>query len=42
MADHFPLMVPGGQPSGTGEVTAPFDGNVIATVDRGDVGVVEQ
>ena len=42
MADHFPLMVPGGQPSGTDEVTAPFDGNVIATVDRGDAGVVER
>ncbi len=42
MADHFPLMVPGAKPSGTAEVTAPYDGSVIATIELGDIGVVGQ
>ncbi len=42
MADHFPLMVPGAKPSATAEVTAPYDGSVIATIELGDIGVVGQ
>jgi acyl-CoA reductase-like NAD-dependent aldehyde dehydrogenase len=40
--DHFPLLVPGAVAHPTPlEVDAPYDGSIIATVDTGDGGVVE-
>jgi acyl-CoA reductase-like NAD-dependent aldehyde dehydrogenase len=41
MLEHFPLLVPGGQPDGQSvEVLAPFDRSPIATVERtGESGV---
>lgn len=43
MVAHFPLMIPGtGNSSKTLEVVAPFDRQVIATVDRADSQAVEQ
>ncbi len=41
MTDHFPLMVPGATPDGKIEVTAPYDGSSIATVDTGGSYAVE-
>ena len=42
MGEHFPLMVPGGTPSGEPiEIEAPFDRSVIATIERGDADTVE-
>jgi acyl-CoA reductase-like NAD-dependent aldehyde dehydrogenase len=43
MTDCFPLMVPGAKAAGPAiEVRAPFDGQLIATVDTADETVVEQ
>jgi len=43
MSEHFPLMVPGaGACQRTVEVTAPWDGATIATIDSGDAAAVEQ
>lgn len=36
MSEHFPLMVPGAKSAGTTEVTAPYDGTVLATVETTD------
>ncbi|HHO59728.1 MAG TPA: aldehyde dehydrogenase family protein [Thiotrichales bacterium] len=36
MTDHFKLLVPGAAPAGEVNVTAPFDGAHIASVDTGD------
>jgi hypothetical protein len=42
MTDHFPLMVPGSKAtSPPREVSAPYDGTLLATVDRADSGVAE-
>jgi acyl-CoA reductase-like NAD-dependent aldehyde dehydrogenase len=42
MSEHFPLMVPGAEPSGEPrEIEAPFDRSVIATVDQGNADAVE-
>ncbi len=42
MGEHFPLMVPGGTPSGEPrEIEAPFDRSVIATVEQGDADAVQ-
>ena len=42
MTEHFPLMVPGAaRASGAIDVTAPYDGALIATVDTADAGAVE-
>ena len=43
MTKHYALMVPGTKPSGQLlEVTAPFDGSLIASIDRVDEQGVEQ
>lgn len=43
MIAHFPLMVPGSKTtSPSREVSAPYDGALLATVDTADSGVVEQ
>ena len=43
MAERFPLMVPGAAPDGeVMEVHAPYDGSLIATVERGGQAVVEK
>ncbi|WJW76737.1 aldehyde dehydrogenase family protein [Thiohalobacter sp. IOR34] len=43
MTDHHPLMVPDAGPaSGRLEVRAPFDGQLIATLDTADAAVVER
>jgi hypothetical protein len=37
MTDHFPLMVPGSKAtSPPREVSAPYDGTLLATVDTAD------
>src|SRR5258705_3909664 len=42
MTDHFPLMVPGGKTtSPPREVSAPYDGTLLATVDTADGGIAE-
>lgn len=41
MTAHFPLLVPGATPNGKIEVTAPYDGSLIATVDTGGNDAVE-
>ena len=41
MSDHFKLLVPGATASGKIEVTAPFDGALIATIDTGASDAVE-
>ena len=41
MTDHFPLLVPGATATSQTEVTAPYDGSVIATVDTGGSDAVE-
>lgn len=35
MPDHYPLLVPGATANGKLEVTAPYDGTLIATIDTG-------
>ncbi len=43
MAERFPLLVPGAAPDGeVMEVHAPYDGSLIATVERGGQAVVEK
>ncbi len=43
MPEHFPLMVPGAKPDGEPmDVHAPYDGSLIATVERGGPPVVEE
>ena len=43
MIDHFPLMVPGSKTtSPPREVSAPYDGTLLATVDTADSGVAER
>ena len=41
MTDHFSLLVPGAAAAGKVEVTAPYDGALIATVDTGGSDAVE-
>ncbi len=41
MTTHFPLMVPGASANGTHDVTAPYDGNHIASVDVAGAAAVE-
>ncbi|MBV8290452.1 MAG: aldehyde dehydrogenase family protein [Mycobacterium sp.] len=42
MTDYFPLMVPGGKTaSPPREVSAPYDGTLLATVDTADSGIAE-
>ena len=41
MTDHFKMLVPGATPSGTLEVTAPFDGALIATIETGGSDAVD-
>ena len=41
MTDHFPLLVPGATATSQTEVTAPYDGSVIARVDTGGSDAVE-
>ena len=41
MTNHFPLLVPGATAKSKVEVTAPYDGSVIATVDTGGSDAVE-
>jgi acyl-CoA reductase-like NAD-dependent aldehyde dehydrogenase len=43
MTSHYPLLVPGGRPSGSIlEVTAPYDGALIATLDTADEAAVDR
>ena len=43
MTDYFPLMVPGGKTtSPPREVSAPYDGTLLATVDTADSGIAER
>jgi len=42
MPDHYPLMIPGAAPSGAKlDVTNPFDGSRIATLDTADAQAAE-
>ena len=41
MSEHFKLLVPGATPAGEVNVTAPFDGEHIATIETGDATAVE-
>ncbi len=41
MSDHFKLQVPGATAAGTVNVTAPYDGELIATIETGDAAAVE-
>ncbi|MBE9568539.1 MAG: aldehyde dehydrogenase family protein [Proteobacteria bacterium] len=41
MSEHFKLLVPGATAAGMVNVTAPFDGAHIATIDTGDSAAVE-
>ncbi len=43
MTEHFPLLIPGAEPAPDKlDVTAPFDGALIATVDTADINAVEK
>jgi len=42
MADHFKLLIPGAKADGKIEVTAPYDGATIATIDTGGNEAAEQ
>src|SRR6516162_11098207 len=43
MTDHFPLMVPGGKTtSPLREISTPYDGTLLATVDTADGSVAER
>jgi len=42
MKDHFNLLIPGAKADGKVEVTAPYDGAFIATIDTGGSDAVEQ
>jgi acyl-CoA reductase-like NAD-dependent aldehyde dehydrogenase len=41
MTEHFNMLVPGATATGTLEVTAPFDGKLIATIDTGGSAAVD-
>jgi acyl-CoA reductase-like NAD-dependent aldehyde dehydrogenase len=41
MSKHFKLLVPGATPAGSINVTAPYDGAHIATIEAGDANAVE-
>lgn len=41
MAEHFKLLVPGATAAGSVDVTAPFDGAHIASIETGDSNAVE-
>ncbi len=41
MTTHFPLMVPGASADGSHDVTAPYDGSLIASVDVAGASAVE-
>jgi acyl-CoA reductase-like NAD-dependent aldehyde dehydrogenase len=41
MTDHFKLLVPGAKSAGNIDVTAPYDGAHIATIETGDSSAVE-
>ena len=41
MSDHFKLLVPGATAAGSIDVTAPYDGAHIATIETGDSSAVE-
>jgi len=41
MPEHFKLLVPGATAAGTVNVTAPFDGAQIASIETGDANAVE-
>ena len=41
MSNHFKLLVPGATAAGKVDVTAPFDGTHIATIETGDASAVE-
>jgi len=41
MSEHFKLLVPGAKPAGNINVTAPFDGAHIATIETGDSAAAE-
>ncbi len=41
MPDHFKLLVPGATAAGHTDVTAPYDGTHIATIETGDATAVE-
>jgi len=42
MAQQFPLMVPGAVSDGTREISAPYDGSHIATLETGGSDAIEQ
>lgn len=42
MVDHFKLLIPGAEADGKIEVTAPYDGALIATIDTGGNDAAEQ
>ena len=42
MPDHFKLLIPGAKADGKIEVTAPYDGALIATIDTGGSEAAEQ
>ena len=42
MADHFKLLIPGAKADGKIDVTAPYDGALIATIDTGGREAAEQ
>lgn len=42
MPEHFKLLIPGAKADGTIEVTAPFDGALIATIETGGSDAAEQ
>ena len=43
MTPHIPLMVPGAEPDGEPvSITAPFDGSLIATVEKGGADAVNK
>ncbi len=41
MSDHFKLLVPGATAAGSINVTAPYDGTFIASIETGDASAVE-
>ena len=41
MKHHFPLMIPDAEPSGSIDVTAPWDGAVIASIDTAGEAAIE-
>ena len=41
MTEHFKLLIPGATPAGNINVTSPYDGAQIATIETGDANAVE-